>query len=106
MTAMPQTPEPQKAAPAAQAEARRLTDDSERGNGGKQIQARADAEGRARDAALHRYEWYEIVTSALQIAIVLASVSVVTRVAAVSWVGAGLGLLAGGLAVLVAAGAV
>ncbi len=106
MTAMPQTPELQQAAAAAQAEAHRLTDDSDRGNGAKQIQARADAEGRARDGALHRYEWYEIVTSALQIAIVLASVSVVTRLAVVSWLGAGLGVLAAGLAGLVAAGLV
>ena len=106
MTALPQTPALQEAAASAQAEARRLTEDSDRGNGAKQIQARADAEGHARDAALHRYEWFEIVTSALQIAIVLGSVSVVTRVAAVSWVGAGLGLLAAGLAALVVAGVV
>ena len=88
------------------AEAKRLTEDSERGNGAKQIQARADAESRARDVALHRYEWYEIVTSALQIAIVLASVSVVTRIAAVTWLGAGIGVPAAGLAALVAAGVV
>ena len=106
VTAMASTPESQKAAADALAEARRLTEDSERGNGAKQIQARADAESRARDVALHRYEWYEIVTSALQIAIVLASVSVVTRIAAVTWLGAGIGVLAAALAALVATGVV
>ncbi len=47
-----------------------------------------------------------MVTSALQIAIVLASVSVVTRLAPITWVGAGIGLLAAALAGLVVAGIV
>ena len=87
--------------------ARRLTDDSDRGNGAKQIQARADAEGQCPGRRrCTGTSGIEIVTSALQIAIVLASVSVVTRLAAVSWLGAGLGVLAAGLAGLVAAGLV
>ena len=102
----PATPEAQKQAEEAQAEAKRLTEDSDRGNGLKQIQARADAEGKLRDASLHRYEWFELVTSGLQIAIVLASVSVVTRWRAIAYVGAALGGGAAVLALLVVAGAV
>ena len=95
-----------KEAADAQAEARRLTEDSDRGNGLKQIQGRAEAESHERDAALHRYEWFEIVTSALQIAIVLASVSVVTQWRMVAYVGAGLGGAAAVLALLVVGGVV
>ena len=109
LDALPDAPgstDPKQAAAGARAEADRLTADSERGNGAKQILARAEAETRARDAALHRYEWYEIVTSALQIAIVLASASVVTRIAPITWLGGGLGVVAAALAALVAAGVV
>jgi Domain of unknown function (DUF4337) len=102
----PPSPEVQKAVTEAQAEAHRLTDDSERGNGLKQIQARSEAEGRLRDQALHEYEWLEIVTSALQIAIVLASVSVVTQLRKIAYLGAALGAGAVGLALLVVAGLV
>jgi hypothetical protein len=106
LSALPATPESQKAAADALAESKRLTEDSPRGNGSRQIQARADAEAQAREVSLHRYEWYELVTSALQIAIVLSSVSVVTRIARLTWLGAGIGLLAGALAALVATGIV
>jgi Domain of unknown function (DUF4337) len=106
LDALPPTPQTAKAAQAARAEATRLIEDSDRGNGQKQILARAVGETEARDSALHRYEWFEIVTSALQIAIVLASVSVITRIRVIALGGAGLGLVAAGLAVLVVAGLV
>jgi hypothetical protein len=106
MAALPPTPETQKAAADATAESKRLTEDSERGNGAKQIQARAAAESEARDKSLHRYEWYEMVTSGLQIAIVLASVSVVTQLVPVLWVSLALGAVAAAVGVLVAAGVV
>lgn len=93
-------------AAAARAEAARLTADSDKGNGLQQIQARAGTQTRARDIALHRTEWFEVVTSALQIAIVLASVSVVTGLRTVARVGAVLGLAAAALAVTVAIGVV
>ena len=105
-TLAPPSPGVQKAVTDAQAEAHHLTDDSERGNGLKQIQARSDAEGRKRDEALHRYEWLEIVTSALQIAIVLASVSVVTQIPRIAYLGAGLGAASAVLALLVVTGLV
>jgi hypothetical protein len=103
LDALPPTPQTTKAAQTARAEATRLMEDSDRGNGQRQILARATAETKARDLALHRYEWFEIVTSALQIAIVLASVSVITRIRVIAFVGAGLGLVAAGLALLVVA---
>jgi hypothetical protein len=93
----PATPELQKQAADAETEAKRLTEDSPRGNGLAQIQARADAESKEREASLHRYEWFEIVTSALQIAIVLCSVSVVAQWRTVAYIG---GVLGGGAAVL------
>jgi hypothetical protein len=102
----PSSPEVQKAVTDAQAEAHRLTDDSERGNGLKQIQARSEAEGRLRDEALHKYEWLEIVTSALQIAIVLGSVSVVTQLPKIAYLGAAMGAVSAVLAVLVVTGLV
>jgi hypothetical protein len=106
LQALPPTPETAKQITGAQAEAKRITEDSERGNGLKQIQARAEAGTQARDIALHKYEWYEIVTSALQIAIVLASVSVVIEWKMVAYVGAALGAAAGVLALLVTGGMV
>jgi Flp pilus assembly CpaE family ATPase len=106
LDALPSTPQTVKAALAARAEAMRLTVDSDRGNGVHQIQARATAETKARDAALDRYEWFEIVTSGLQIAIVLASVSVVTRIRSIAFLGGALGVVATGLALLVVTGVV
>jgi hypothetical protein len=104
LEALPPTPQTLKAAQAARLEATRLMEDSDRGNGQRQILARAAAQTKTRDQALDRYEWFEIVTSALQIAIVLASVSVVTRIRVIAFAGAGLGLVAAGLALLVAVG--
>jgi hypothetical protein len=64
------------------------------GDGMKQLAERAEAHKAARDEAFHRYHQFELVVGALQIAIVLASVAVVTRVLTLA-VGAGaLGLAA------------
>jgi hypothetical protein len=60
--------------------AARMRDDPEGGQGMKQLAATAHAEEVERDAAGHRYHGYEFAVGALEIAIVLASVSVVTRV--------------------------
>jgi Flp pilus assembly CpaE family ATPase len=102
----PATAEIDKQVADTRAEALRLTEDSERGNGLKQLQARTAAEAAKRDVALHRYEWLEIVTSALQIAIVLASVSVVTQWRPVAYLGAAIGAGAAALALLVVNGMV
>ena len=60
--------------------AAKLRDDPQGGEGMKQLAARARAQEIVRDEAAHRYHAYEYAVGALEIAIVLASVSVVTRV--------------------------
>lgn len=65
---------------AAQGYVARERDDPKGGAGMKQIAAKARAEEAVRDAAFHRYHGYELAVGALEIAIVLASVSVVTRI--------------------------
>jgi hypothetical protein len=64
----------------ARATAARLEDDPQGGEGRKQLMAKAAHEAEQRDHQFHRYHKFELVVGALQIAIVLASVSVVTRI--------------------------
>lgn len=71
----------------------RLTDNPKTGQGMKQLEAQADAEKEVRDHAAHLAHQLELSVGGLQIAIVLASVSIVTRVRALAWGGAGLGLV-------------
>jgi hypothetical protein len=96
----------QKAVAEARAEAKRVSEDSEHGNGLAQLQAKADAEAKLRGEALERYELFERVTSGLQIAIVLASVSVVTKIRTLVWIAAALGAAAAAYAGLGFAGLV
>jgi hypothetical protein len=77
---------------AARAEAKRL-DDDEKSLGRKQLAVKAHASEQARDEAFHRFHLFEMVVGALQISIVLASVSVVTRVRLLALVA---GVLGGG----------
>jgi len=63
----------------ALAQAKRL-DDDEKTVGRKQLMAKAKESEGERDHALHRFHLFEAVVSALELSIVLASVSVVTRV--------------------------
>ena len=94
----------QKAIAEAQAEAKRVSEDSDHGNGLRQLQAKADAETKLRGEALERYELFERVTSGLQIAIVLASVSVVTKIRTLVWIALALGAAAAAYAGLGALG--
>lgn len=57
----------------------RMRDDPAGGEGMKQLAVTAKQQEERRDEALHRYHSYEYAVGALEIAIVLASVSVVTR---------------------------
>lgn len=91
---------------AAQADEARLRDDPGSGEGMKQLAERARVQAQDRDRALHSYHHYELVVSALQIAIVLASVSVVTRIGWLAALGGGLGLVAGLYGVLLGMGIV
>jgi hypothetical protein len=72
----------------AQAYSARMRDDPDGGEGMKQLAAAAKALEVERDEAVHRYHNYEFATGALEIAIVLASVSVVTRIRSMTY-GAG-----------------
>jgi hypothetical protein len=88
---------------AQQAEAARLNDD-EKTLGRKQLEARAERQTEERAHAFHRYHLFEYVVGALQIAIVLASVSVVTRTLPMAWFAAGMTAVAGLAGLAVAAG--
>jgi Domain of unknown function (DUF4337) len=93
---------PQAAIKRAQESEARLRDDPQGGEGMKQLAERAQGQKGERDTAFHLYHQFEIVVSALQIAIVLASVSVVTRIVALA-VGAGaIGAIAAVFALVVA----
>jgi hypothetical protein len=61
------------------ASAARMRDDPQGGTGMKQLADKARAQEAVRDEAFHTYHNYEYTVGALEIAIVLASVSVVTR---------------------------
>ncbi len=80
----------------ALAEADRMHDEPATGDGMKQLKAKAEDQEFAREHAFHAYHGFEYTSSALEISIVLASVSVVTRVHALGVVAAGIGLLAAG----------
>ena len=70
-------------------------------DGMKQLAERAEHEAEERNHQFHLYHQFELVVGALQIAIVLASVAVVTRVRVLATVGGAIGGLAAlyGLAV-------
>ena len=78
----------------AQDYAARMRDDPEGGEGMKQLAATAQRQEAERDEAQHRYHSYEYTVGALEIAIVLASVSVVTRVRSLTYGAAAIGGLA------------
>jgi Domain of unknown function (DUF4337) len=64
----------------AQANASRMRDDAQGGDGMKQLAEKAHALDMERAEAFHRYHKYEYAVGALEIAIVLASVSLITRI--------------------------
>jgi hypothetical protein len=79
---------------AAQEYSERMRDDPKGGEGMKQLEAAAQAQEAARDVAEHRYHSYEYAVGGLQLAIVLASVSVVTRMHWLTYGAAAIGLAA------------
>jgi hypothetical protein len=76
-------------------EAARMYDDPKGGDGRKQLAEKAKHETELRDHTFHIYHQFELATGALQIAIVLASVSIVTRFKALTIAA---GLIGGGAA--------
>lgn len=73
------TPEIRKKIEDARTESAHLDDDEKAGNGRKQLLAKAHDLENQRDRAFHTYHHFERVVGGLQIAIVLASVSIVTK---------------------------
>jgi hypothetical protein len=94
-------PGPQAAIAHAKANEARLRDEPG-GDGMKQILQRSTAEQESRDHAFHRYHQFELVVGALQIAIVLASVAVVTTVPALAVVAGAIGAAAAVFGIYVA----
>jgi Domain of unknown function (DUF4337) len=85
----------------AHAEALRMRDEPAAGDGMKQLKAKAEDQEHDRELAFHAYHGFEYTASALEISIVLASVSVVTRVHVLGLVAAGIGVLAAGYGFMV-----
>jgi hypothetical protein len=72
----------------------RMRDDPEGGEGMRQLAESAKREESERNEALHRYHNYEYAVGALEIGIVLASVSILTRMRALTIAAAVIGALA------------
>jgi hypothetical protein len=108
MDSMPNSADPavRKRIDAARADAARLRDDPAAGDGSKQIAEKARTEEELREHAFHKYHLFEVVVGALQIAIVLSSVSVVTRVMMLAYGAATFGALAGLFGLAIVAGLV
>lgn len=83
-----------------EAAAKRYDSEPETGEGRKELAARAKAAEMARDDFMHKYHLMEIASGVLQVAIVLASASIITGVFMLSWVAGGLGVVSGLLASL------
>lgn len=76
-----------------QATAERYDSEPETGEGRKELAARAKAAEAAREKALGAYHSFEYGSAAFQLAIVLASASLVTRIAMLAWLAGGLGAI-------------
>jgi hypothetical protein len=72
----------------------RMRDDPQGGEGMKQLLLKAQQQEHERDEAAHRYHGYEYVVGALEIAIVRASVSIVTRIRSLTFGAAAIGGIA------------
>jgi len=73
--------------------AERYESEPETREGRKELAARAKEAEKKRDRAFAAYHNYEISSVAVQIAIVLASAAIITGIAALVWVAAGLGVV-------------
>jgi hypothetical protein len=71
----------------------RWESEPETGEGRKELIARAKAAEEKRDTAMAKYHHYEVSSAAFQIAIVLASATVITGAMALTWLSIGLGVV-------------
>jgi hypothetical protein len=80
-----------QAAKIASQKAAKNLSDSTKGNGKAELRQQAEQQTHERDHKLHLYHWLELAVGALQIAIVLASVSVITDIKSFGWVSIAVG---------------
>ena len=73
--------------------AQRYQSEPETREGRDELAARAKEAERKRDTSMAAYHHYELASAAVQIAIVLASASIITSMVALVWAAAALGLL-------------
>ena len=73
--------------------AQRYQSEPETGEGRDQLAARAKEAETKRDRSMAAYHHYELASAAVQIAIVLASASIITTMAALVWLAGGLGVV-------------
>jgi hypothetical protein len=71
----------------------RYQSEPETGEGREQLAARAKEAEKKRDTSMAAYHHYELASAAVQIAIVLASASIIAEIAALAWAGAALGVV-------------
>ena len=92
---------------AAQAQVKKWRETAERydsepstGEGRKELVARAKAAEARRDHAMAAYHLYELASAAAQIAIVMASASIIVSMSALVWISGGLGAIGVALGML------
>src|SRR2546423_11789941 len=73
--------------------AQRYQNEPETNEGRDQLAARAKEAEKKRDTSMAAYHHYELASAAVQIAIVLASASIITAMSALVWLAAGLGVI-------------
>jgi len=73
--------------------AQRYQTEPETGEGRDELMARAKEAEKKRDRSMAAYHQYELASAAVQIAIVLASASIIAEIAALAWAGAALGVV-------------
>jgi multidrug resistance efflux pump len=73
--------------------AARYDSEPETGEGRKELAARAKAAEASRDRSLAAYHHYELASAAVQIAIVLASATIITSTSILAWIAGALGLV-------------
>ena len=84
---------------------KRYDSEPETGEGRKELAARAIAAQKLGQVANHKYHNLEISSGMLQVAIVLASSSIITGVMLLAWLAGGLGVIAVGFGIFAMAGA-
>jgi hypothetical protein len=73
--------------------AERYQNEPDTGEGRDQLEARARVAEKKRDVAYAAYHHFELASAAVQIAIVMASASIVTSIPALVWISGALGVL-------------